>query len=147
MSKIKKEATAILNEDIIEPIFNIRKIELLNFNLKPRTDETPQEVQFEIQVKQEVSLKEKIVISIITIIIKDQNAIEVAQLTVSCIFEVDNITEIVIHNPSSVALGFKLNQVTISTARGVMFGLFRGTVLGEVVLPIVDVKEFSNSAK
>jgi hypothetical protein len=147
MSKIKKEATAILNEDIIEPIFNIRKIELLNFNLKSRTTETPQEVQFEIQVKQEVSLKEKIVISIITIIIKDQNAIEVAQLTVSCIFEVDNITEIVIHNPSSVALGFKLNQVTISTARGVMFGLFRGTVLGEVVLPIVDVKEFSNSAK
>jgi hypothetical protein len=147
MSKNKKEATAILNEVIIEPIFNIRKIELLNFNLKPRTDETPQEVQFEIQIKQEVSMKDKIVISIITIIVKDQNAIEVAQLTVSCIFEVENITEIVIHKSSSAALGLKLNQVTISTARGVMFGLFRGTVLGEVVLPIVDVKEFNNSTK
>ena len=147
MSKNKKETTAILNDVIIEPIYNIRKIELLNFNLKPRTSDALQEVEFEVQVKQEVSIKDKIVISIITIIIKDQNTFEVAQLTVSCIFEVENITEIIIHKPSSAELGFRLNQVTIATARGVMFGLFRGTVLGEIVLPIVDVKAFSDSTK
>ena len=146
MSKNKKEAIT-LSEVIIEPIFNIKKIDLLNFNLIPRTTEKPKEVQYAVQVRQEVSTKDKLVVSIITITIKDENNIEVAQLTVSCIFEVENITEIIIHKPSSVELGLKLNQVTISTARGVMFGLFRGTILNEIVFPIIDVKEFSNSAR
>lgn len=142
MSKNKKEVTNILNEAIIEPSYNIRKIDLLNFNLTPRNLDTPQEFHFEVQVKQEISTKEKNVISTITIIVKDQTTIDIAQLTVSCIFEVENINEIITHKPSSAELGLKLNQVTISTARGVMFGLFRGTILHEAVLPIVDVKAF-----
>lgn len=145
MSKKKNITASQTNETVIEPQFNIRGIELLHFTLSPYQGESPNEFQFDVQVSQEIALMDKVVVSKISLTIKDSKDTVLGNLTLSCVFEVENLPIIISHKLSSAELGFKLNQVTISTARGVMFGLFRGTILHNAILPIVDAKAFKNT--
>ena len=118
----------------------------MHFALSPYQGESPNEFLFDVQVSQEIALKDKVVISKISLTIKDSKDTVLGNLTLSCVFEVENLPIIIPHKPSAAELGFKLNQVTISTARGVMFGLFRGTILHNAILPIVDAKAFKNNS-
>lgn len=143
MSKYKKNIPATAeNEPIIKPQFNIRGIELLHFTVSPQYNLTSKEFQFDVQMNQEMSLKDKIVFSKITLAIKDIQGLLLGNLSLLCTYEVENLNNIVLHKPSATELVIEFNQVTISTARGVIFGLFRGTALHHAILPIVDAKAF-----
>ena len=71
-------------------------------------------------------------------------AVEVGGLTVSCVYLVENFDEFIKMNegiadiPKEMELQF--NNLTFSTARGVMFTLFRGTYLQGAILPISDLR-------
>lgn len=146
MSKNKKTTTSDTEKTIIEPLFSIRGIELLHFTLSLYQGEEPKEFRFDAQVSQEINLKDKTVVSKINLSIKDALGVGLGNVILACIFEVSNLNEVIVHKKSASELGFKLNQVTVSTARGVMFGLFRGTILHNAILPIVDAAALKNNS-
>ena len=145
MSKNKKISES--ENNLIEPRFSIRSIDLLNFTLAPYQGEMATQFNFDVEVNQLTDLANKVFASKISLSIKDGKGMPSGNLSLSCTFEVENLNEINAHKPSLESLGLKLNQITISTARGVMFGLFRGTFLHNAVLPIVDVTAFQTITK
>jgi hypothetical protein len=143
----KKNVTPLKSTaTIIEPIYQIRNINLIDYALFAPSESVQNAFQFDVKLEQKHQLKESL--SLITAILVIKNADEVicGNLSIGCTFSVENLTEIIKHEASIKTLSLKLNQITISTARGVLFGMFRGTVLHHAVLPLVDVAAFQMTA-
>ena len=128
----------------IETKYQLKQIELNNFTLIPPS-EMPQEFEFDVQIKQRIQAKENLVVVSITLGIKNPQDIALGNVSLLCVFEVENLEELVKNKNSMKDLGLVLNTITIATARGVMFGLFRGTFLHNAILPIVDVQVLQNN--
>ena len=128
----------------IETKYQLKQIELNNFTLIPPS-EMPQEFEFDVQIKQRIQAKENLVVVSITLGIKNPQDIALGNVSLLCVFEVENLEELVKNKNSIKDLGLVLNTITIATARGVMFGLFRGTFLHNAILPIVDVQVLQNN--
>ena len=68
------------------------------------------------------------------------------QLSTLCIFHVDNFEEVVKIKDGVAQLPTEfinqLNNIAISTTRGVMFTMFRGSYLHRAILPIVYPQQF-----
>ena len=128
----------------IETKYQLKQIELNNFTLIPPS-EMPQEFEFDVQIKQRIQAKENLVVVSITLGIKNPQDIALGNVSLLCVFEVENLEELVKNKNSIKGLGLVLNTITIATARGVMFGLFRGTFLHNAILPIVDVQVLQNN--
>jgi hypothetical protein len=145
MAKSKKnDKIGIEMEATIEPKFQIRNIELVNFTLSSPTSENLEKFLFDVEIKQQIEQKDKTIISNIVLVIKDVKGIILGNLSISCVFEVENLNDLVKSKASFTEFGLKINKITIATARGVMFGLFRGTFLHNAILPIVDAQYFQN---
>ena len=133
-----KKNTTPSQSILIEPIYQIRNIDLLDYALSsPQT--APTTFQFDIKLEQQHQLKDALSFITAMLIIKSPNDITCGHLSMRCVFSIENLAEIVKHDDSVKALSLKLNQITLSTARGLLFGLFRGTILHQAILPLVDV--------
>ncbi len=128
----------------IETKYQLKQIELNNFTLIPPS-EMPQEFEFDVQIKQRIQAKENLVVVSINLNINNPQNIALGNVSLLCVFEVENLEELVKKKNSMKDLGLVLNTITIATARGVMFGLFRGTFLHNAILPIVDVQMLQNN--
>lgn len=144
MEKVKK-ADKVQNsmENSIETKYQIKRIEVINFTLIPPLEIT-HEFHFDVQIQQQVQQKENLVMTTIILGIKDSKNISLGSLTILCVFEVEELNKLIKNKELMSDFSLKLNTITISTARGVMFGLFRGTFLHPAILPIVDVKVLQN---
>lgn len=77
---------------------------------------------------------------------KDENLI--GEVTGSCEFYIGGLKQFI--DVKKGHLNFPeealhlLNSITISTMRGLMFGVFRGTALHNAYLPIIDPKDFTS---
>ena len=128
--------------------FKLKTVELLKHSL-----ELPKEIpgpnylfNFQINVESKVDIEKRFVIVITNVDVMDsEQEKRFGSISVSCVYEVINFEEVIkvegsqlnIPNP----LVELLNSVSISTTRGVMFAVFRGTFLHQAVLPILDPKQ------
>ena len=132
--------------------FKIEGIELLEYSMKAPQTILPDnlEYKFEFGIEHKINLEIKKIFVICSIsILSEQFEGSFANAKISCIYgfpEIEtffNKDDKKIEIPENVSI--TLNSITLSTCRGVMFTLLRGTFLHYVILPIVDPKTFTNN--
>ena len=129
--------------------FKIKNIDILEFSfIHPKGAFAEDAVfRFETKIEQKVNLEDENIIVVSTFNIHCESTNEtVGKAVIGCVYGIENIKQFV--NEQNV---FQLaeqavvmfNSISISTCRGVLFTLFRGTPLHTVILPVIDPKEFS----
>jgi hypothetical protein len=130
--------------------FQLKGIELLkgSLNLPPATAEAQTNFNFGINIEAKANQGLKLVFIVVHVDISESpQQILLGSLSVSCIYEVQNYEQVVTHEldgkikVNNQLLGL-LNSISISTTRGVMFAMFKGTYLHNAFLPVVDPTQF-----
>lgn len=130
-------------------IFGLKKVDVIQFaiNPAPNEDGKPEEFLFNLDINHKIDIQNHLIHVIVNISVFTKDSTnELARLSVLCIYEVQNIEEIVSKEGIDIQLPdpvvFTLNSIAISTARGIMYSYFKGTYLNDVLIPIVDPKLF-----
>ncbi len=104
--------------------------------------------QFNLNIEHKVNPDKKLVIVIANItVLNDDKKSELGAAKISSIFEISDFETYTDNEKKQVKFPDnilkELNNTAISTSRGVMFGLFKGTFLHNAVLPMIDSETFS----
>jgi len=137
-----------MNNLPVQPILKISGIELMrsfqNYYSTANPDKT-EVFSFEVTFEQKIREELKLLLCVLNVNIhSDRTEGIVGGITVSCEFSIDNFHDLIklnkdglYHVPSELERIF--NTITYSTTRGMMFSLFKGTLLGNAILPISDL--------
>lgn len=133
--------------------FQIRSVDLLGHYLS--TPKEPniniQEFSFDINLERKVdhNLKSLVVITNIDITSISDTSQKLGSVSTACVFTIENFNEVIkmdenklTHTISNEMMDI-LNSISISSTRGVMSQIFRGTFLHHATLPILDPKSFT----
>ena len=131
----------------------LRGIELLNVSLiRPEhTSKNLSTFLYNVRIVQDIDKNKKLVFIIVHVDIHStEEKKDVGSLSVSHIYELANFEEVVTildeHNfKISESVNDILNSISISTTRGVMFSTFKGTLLHNAILPIVNPKHLDKT--
>lgn len=135
------------------PIFNfqIKSVELLKQNFAVPTKPIGNIVNFNFNVGLEQKLdhtnKLFIVILHVDITSTDNLEFKLGSASVACVYGIEKFDEVVNIDKSGkphidATITNTLNSISVSTVRGVLSQLFRGTYLHNAILPVVDPKTF-----
>lgn len=124
--------------------FKFRNIDIVEFSFVHPKQIFPENAKFRFEtlIEHKVNLDDKIIIVVSTFVISCEDLNEkVGNAVVSCVYSIENIEDFVDENnvfslPEHLLTMF--NSISISTCRGVLFTLFRGTPLHTVILPIIN---------
>lgn len=132
--------------------FKIDTIELLDYSLSGKDKNIPNEAvfNFDINIEHRFDIKKErfVVITNYKIWIEGiENAIGSA--SISCIFNVLKLNEYFDGNNINLPDDFitTINSLSLSTSRGVLFMLFRGTFLHSAILPIINPADFKKAER
>lgn len=129
--------------------FKIEAIELLEYSLNTPNFTTSPELcyKFDMGIEHKISLELKKIFVVCSFDVKSEtDNFQFAHAKISCIYDFPNVEDY--HNKTNNkvnlpdTIGVTLNSISLSTSRGVLFTLFRGTFLHQAILPIVDPKTF-----
>ena len=128
--------------------FSIKGIEVLDFNLIVPTDDINKikTYKFNINAEQKINLENKLIFDVISVdILNEDTESKLGSIKVSVIYELNNIEKFIDKNNQTVKLHSELvahlNDISISTTRGVMFSQFKGTHLHNAFLPVINIKK------
>ncbi len=129
--------------------FKIKNIDILEFSFVHPKEAFSEDAlfRFETNIEQKVNLEQGLIIVVCTFNIHcESTGKTVGKAVIGCVYDIENITQFVDETnvfqlPEQLVVMF--NSISISTCRGVLFTLFRGTALHTVILPIIDPKDFS----
>lgn len=133
----------------------LKSIELLkgSISLPSIPEASLNNFNFNISLESKADANNKFLFAIVSVEIRseDRNYI-LGSLAVSCIYSVVNFDEVVkIEADGKIDIPQPLveilNSISISTTRGVMFSMFKGTFLHNAFLPIVDPRSFQQVEK
>lgn len=127
--------------------FKLTAIELLEFsiNFKENILTNFKIFHYNLNIEHRIIEEKKLVIVTIKVSVlhEDQETV-LASVKASCVYEFINFDELINKQGSNIALHdeaiITINSITISTIRGIMFSLFRGTFLHTALLPVIDPK-------
>lgn len=132
--------------------FQIEGIELLEYAVNSPSVKLPENIQyrFDVSIEHKISIESKKVFVITSFkILNDDLKLNLGQAKISCIFNFPDVESFLNKENNRVDLPQNLidilNSISLSTSRGVMFTLFRGTFLHNVILPVVDPKTFTKN--
>lgn len=139
----KKEQQIDINLQIIA-------IETLNFSLLPCEDSLMplSTFHFNINLQQKYILEKELVFVIPQVdIMHENNKTQLGTIKINCIFNVKELSNFCDKKTKKVSLTPQivniLNSIAISTCRGVMASHFKGTILHNAILPLMDPNKFS----
>ena len=146
MRKEKEIKSSLVN-------FQIRGVEVINnsFVLPPSPPIGNNiNFNFNIKIENKVDHVNKLILVIVHVDISTfETPLNIlGNISVACIFNVENYDEIITPEKDNVnvtlpdELSTLLNSISISTTRGVMAQIYKGTFLNAAILPIVDPKVF-----
>ena len=125
----------------------IAGIELIEYSIKQPFELLPEqfECRYNVNIEHKVDKQSNRIICIMTFeVIAEDSSLNLANAKIGCIFDIVDMNQFMendaIHIPDPLIV--TLNSISLSTCRGVMFGLFRGTYLHNTILPIIDPKSF-----
>lgn len=127
--------------------FKLTAVELLEFSLtfNERLITDLKLFHYNINIEHRIVEESKLVMVImhVSVLHEDQESI-LATVKASCVYEVTNIEEIIKKQGNNLSIlegaSTIVNSITISTVRGIMFSLFRGTILHNAILPVIEPK-------
>lgn len=125
--------------------FQIKGIELMDFNIiYPKTPLLGEVIfKFNINVEVKLSNENSLVMVINSVDIVDNNTLDkYAFAKVNCIFWVENFMSFVDKKTKKAKFPNRfitaINSISISTTRGILYSQFKGTFLHKAVMPIID---------
>ena len=125
--------------------FQIKGIEILDSSIvRPKSKIDGNTVfGFDLQAQHSFNLEKELVIVTCNISVLDNNSKDkLGHVNVSCLYYVENFEQYFDKktNAPNLPQGVitMLNSISISTIRGVMYGIFRGTFLNGAILPVVN---------
>lgn len=124
-----------LNESHIHPV--------------PPQEEAASGLNFSVNLENAVHEQNGWVMCNVTVnIVTQKSAVPVGKLSATVSFLLADFNTLVHKNDQGIAvippdLLATLNGIAISTTRGIMFGVFKGTPLHGALLPLMDVKAFA----
>ena len=125
--------------------FSIKGVELLETHIEQLKSPIIGAVKFNFNINVEIKIlnDNNLLFSIVTVEISDlETSVKYGSLKVNIIFSIENINPFINSKTSRIVLPknfvTSINSISISTTRGVMFGVFRGTFLHGATLPIID---------
>jgi hypothetical protein len=129
-----------------EPVFQIRGVELNECSILASAYPQPEIFNFEARVEPKLDKENRLIVNVVTIRIYRENKTPVGTISCACLFSVTNFDEMVTYSKDNIgAIDPEFNRtlasISISTARGVLHGCVRGTLLHNAVLPLIDVKQ------
>jgi hypothetical protein len=137
--------------------FQIRSVDLLGSYLSiPKESNPPiQDFSFDINLERKVdhNLKSLVVITNINISTTSNISEKLGSVSTACVFTIHNFDEVIKMDENklthSISDGMMdiLNSISMSSTRGVMSQIFRGTFLHHAILPIVDPKSFNQKSR
>ncbi|MEJ7683064.1 MAG: hypothetical protein WKG06_35455 [Segetibacter sp.] len=125
----------------------IEGIEMLSFELKPKL-KADQAEQYHIDVMVQITPIPSNILALarVNIVVREFNSPEeFSKLSVIVAFKVENFTEAFhIENDTTYTINGDVNRfitsISISTTRGILFNLLKGTYLHKAIIPIIDMK-------
>jgi len=130
--------------------FQIKGVELMESCINPPSDPLAPEIvfNFDINIEHRINPENDILIVVCTVLVFNEKRDEqLGKLKAGCIYLINDLKRFIngetkaLELPEPVATA--LNSVSISTTRGLMFSMFRGTYLHNAVLPVVDPTSFA----
>jgi hypothetical protein len=125
--------------------FSLLTIEILEFSLFFEEKVLPQLKTFHYNLNLEQKIIEEKSMVIVTTsvgILHEDKETMLAKVKVNFAFNIQNMDKVMVKENENLRLpkeiDMVLNSISISTVRGIMFSLFRGTLLHGAILPIVD---------
>lgn len=125
--------------------FVFSDIEIIRFRLQPpaRPGIKTEDFIFNVQINQKIDATNKLIqvfVEIDTLLNGEKN--ELANLSTLCVFSIADFDDVFKKPGKKMEMPDlfinTLSTIAISTTRGIMFSLFRGTYLHRAILPIVD---------
>jgi hypothetical protein len=134
--------------------FQLINIEILESEIKAPQKSLPSNVvfSFDIAIEQRFNIEKDLIFVICNITIFQQGAPEerLGKYRSSCIFKVSKLNHY-ISDSKKIDLSENfittLNSVALSTTRGLMFSLFKGTFLQGAILPLLDPTHYRKEKK
>ena len=131
--------------------FQIKGVEVLNIELTQPPKKLPAKVtfNFNVSIKHKINPQKKIVLVLVGVNMFHENKENLlGKILVNCVYLIENFDEIVQEKESQKFYFTKeitdlLNSISISTTRGVMASVFRGTVLHNAILPVINPQDFN----
>lgn len=127
--------------------FKIDAIELLDYSLSGKDKEIPSEAvfNFDINIEHRFDIQNNRIIAIsnFKIFIEGIEG-DVGRASISCIFNILEMSKYIDGNDITIPSEFitTINSLSLSTSRGILFMLFRGTFLHSAILPIINPSDF-----
>ncbi len=144
MAKVNKKISKIFN-------FQIKSVELLKHNFAVPTNPIGNFVNFNFNVglEQKLDHTNKLFIVILHVDVASTEDLdsELGSASIACVYGIENFDDVVNMDKSGKPhideiITQTLNSISVSTTRGVLSQLFRGTFLHNAILPVVDPKTF-----
>lgn len=127
--------------------FKIDTIELLDYSLSGKDKNIPAEAvfNFDINIEHRFDVKNNLIIAVTNYRIwieEIQDA--VGSASISCVYNIMEMNKYVEGKDIKLPSEFitTINSLSLSTSRGILFMLFRGTFLHNAILPIIDPSDF-----
>ncbi|MBJ2172922.1 hypothetical protein JBL43_01650 [Aureibaculum sp. A20] len=107
---------------------------------------------FDLQLNQSFNLDRELVIVTCVINVSDNDTKDkLGHIKASCLYSVEKLEKYIDKEKSTTTLPddvtVMLNSISISTVRGVMYGMFRGTFLNGAILPVVNPSKPADKKK
>ena len=129
--------------------FQSKGVELIESSMTSPAKPLPAEIvfNFDLHLEHRVNSEDNILIVVCSVSVFNETREEqFGKLQSGCVYLIENLAQFV--NPETKVLELPepiattLNSVSISTTRGLMFSMFRGTFLHNAVLPMVNPASF-----
>jgi hypothetical protein len=141
-----------IKEENIE--FQLVNIEILESEIKAPKEPLPNSLifSFDIALEQRFNIEQELIFVVcdITIFPQDNPEQKLGKYRSSCNFKVNNLKKYTtekkkIDIPENFII--TINSVALSTTRGLMFSLFKGTFLQGAILPLLDPSQYKKERK
>jgi hypothetical protein len=127
--------------------FKLSNIEILGASLESPSDFIPTgKHTFDITLESRLDTDEKTVEILVTITISEVNAsVKLGSIMVRFFYSIQDFEKIIIKDKNGVyiipeTLQASLNRISIASSRGALFSAFKGTILHNAILPILDIE-------
>ena len=134
--------------------YQIRGIEILSKQINAITAEfLNTEVSFTLKIEFKVQAETKFVIPVIDVDTFDKESKFIfAKHKIAFFFEIEDFEKNILLNKEHIynipdELQAPLQALAVSTTRGLLFMEFKGTYLGNAILPVVDISSLSKIAQ
>ncbi|MPM41225.1 hypothetical protein SDC9_87875 [bioreactor metagenome] len=132
--------------------FKIETIELLDYSLSGKDKNIPVEAvfNFDINIEHRFDVQNNRVIAITNFKILVEGIEDVlGSASISCIYNISEMKKYIDGKDVNLPDEFitTINSLSLSTSRGILFTLFRGTILHNAILPVINPLDFKKEGK